>query len=259
VKYSKRQISHLIEAIFEGRITTGNLPEDLYFAIANELKANLYKGFGGSLDDFELGTKDYELLEELRTNIYMFSGAKTYQQVAEMSAAIADTGTFSEFKKSAIETFDRYNIDWARAEYNTCVGQAQIARQWNEIEANKDTFPYLRYSAVMDANTSEICAPLNDVTLPVDDPLWNSYSPLNHFNCRCTLEQVDKYEDVKLTDKDKVKEIEKELNDTVQTEFKMNPGKDGYIFSPDHAYFEVAPKDRGYAANNFDLPIPNED
>jgi hypothetical protein len=36
----------------------------------------------------------------------------------------------------------------------------------------------------------------------------------------------------------------------------MNPGKDGYIFSPDHPYFDVAPKDREFAKENFGLPIP---
>jgi SPP1 gp7 family putative phage head morphogenesis protein len=257
IKYTERQINNLLEAVYEGRITTGELPEDLYFAIAEYLKDGLYKGFGGELTEF--GGKNLELLEDLRENIYMFSGAKTYQQVREMTELIANNETFSEFKKDALEVYDKYNVDWLRTEYNTAIGQATQARQWSDIESDKDVFPYLRYSAVMDENTSDICAPLNGVTLPVDDPLWDEYSPLNHFNCRCVLEQIDKYSDAKTTGSHRVAEIKKELDETVQPEFKMNAGKDGYIFSPEHPYFEVAKGDKGFAKQNFDLPIPKDD
>jgi hypothetical protein len=42
--------------------------------------------------------------------------------------------------------------------------------------------------------------------------------------------------------------------------FKMNPGKDGYVFSPDHPYFTALPKaDVKLAQNNFNLKIPGKD
>ena len=130
------------------------------------------------------------------------------------------------------------------------------ARQWNDIEKDKTNFPYLRYSAIIDGRTSDICEPLNGVTLPVDDPLWDEYTPLNHFNCRCILEQVDQFEDVKLTPKSEVDAIKEGLDENVNDLFKMNAGKDGYVFSDAHPYFDVAPKDRELAQRNFDLPIP---
>lgn len=264
IKYSKKQIDLLMEAVYEGRITTGNLPEGLYFAIAENLKSGLYEGFGGALTDFGIGTKDFALLSELRENIYMFSGAKTYQQVREMedaakelSGLITETKSFSDFKNEALKIYEKYNEDWLQSEYNTAKGQARNASQWNTIENEKDVFPNLRYSAVIDERTSEICEPLDGIILPVDDPLWDKYSPLNHFNCRCFLEQMGKYDDYELTDKSTI-DVET-LNDTVQDEFKMNPGKDGYVFSDKHPYFEVAPKDKDLAENNFNLPIPKED
>lgn len=257
IKYTERQISNLIEAVSEGRITTGELPEDLYFAIADYLKEALYKGFGGTIEEF--GGRNLELLEELRTNIYMFSGAKTYQQIRQMTEQLATSESFAEFKKQALATYEQYNVDWLKTEYQTAIGQATQARQWGDIESDKETFPYLQYSAVIDANTSDICEPLNGVTLPVDDPLWDEYSPLNHFNCRCTLLQIDKYSDAKITGAAKVKEIKSGLDETVQDAFKMNAGKDGYIFSPEHPYFEVAKGDRELAKNNFNLPIPDND
>lgn len=260
MKFTDKQIELLIEGVFTGRFNPSyELPEDLYFAIANYLKKGLYEGFGGVLTDFDFESKDYELLSTLRENVYMFSGAKTYQQVREMSGFVADSKNFKEFRDKCLQTYEQYNVNWAEAEYNTSIGQAQQANQWVQIEENKDQFPYLRYVAVMDANTSTICAPLNGIVRPVDDPLWSRYSPLNHFNCRCVLERLSKYDDAKISPDKRVQRLTKELDETVQPEFKMNPGKSGYVFSPKHPYFDVAGKDKDFAKRNFDLPIPDKD
>ena len=260
MNYTDRQIELLIEGVFSGRFNPSyELPEDLYFAIADYLKKGLYKGFGATLADVDFDSPDYALLSELRNNVYMFSGAKTYQQIREMSELLTEYKTFSDFAKQAREIYQQYNENWLQSEYNTSIGQAQQAQQWLQFEQGKEQFPYLRYIAVMDSNTSEICRPLNGVTLPVGHALWDKYSPLNHFNCRCVLEKLSKYDDVEPTKEGAVKKVEKELNETVQPEFKMNPGKDGYIFSDKHPYFTVAKKDKGFARDNFGLPIPEKD
>ena len=256
MKYTDKQIDDLYNDIYNGIVTQENLPEDLYLAIGDRLKSGLYEGYGASLKDLTLGTPDYELLKELRQNIYMFSGAKTYQQVREMADLVADSKTFTDFKQKVTPIYKQYNDDWLKAEYDTAIGQAQQARQWNDIQRDKDLYPYLRYNAVLDSKTSDICRPLDGVTLKVDDKFWDNYTPLNHFRCRCTLDKLDKYEDVETTPKSKVKDLEKELGDTVDDVFKMNAGKDKYVFSDEHPYFKVEPKDKGLAQKNFNLPIP---
>lgn len=257
MSYTDKQIKLLLEAVYAGRITQYELPEDLYFAIANYFKKALYEGFGGTLEDFD--GKDLELLTELRTNTYMFSAAKTFQQVGHFESLVADSKTFKEFFEEAKKVYAQYNEDWAKAEYNTAIGQAQQAAQWNQFEQDKEQFPYLRYVAVMDPNTSTICRPLNGIVAPVNSSIWNKYSPLNHFNCRCVLEKLSKYDDVKPSSATRITKVTKELDETVQPEFKMNPGKDGYIFSPAHPYFDVIKKDKPFAKRNFDLPIPEKD
>jgi SPP1 gp7 family putative phage head morphogenesis protein len=257
MNYTDKQIEDLSKRIYEGSIDPStDLPEDLYMAIGKHLEKALYKGYGGAIDDFAFGGTDQVLLDTLRNNIYMFSGAKIYQQCREMADLAAKAKNFKEFRDEARKVYDQYNVNWLKSEYNTAIGQADQAAQWNDIEADKELFPFLRYVAVMDKNTSEICRPLDNVTLPVDHPLWNKYTPLNHFNCRCILEKIDKYEKVKQTTETKLKSITKELDENVDPVFKMNPGKDGYIFSPEHPYFQVAAKDKAFAQRNFDLPIP---
>jgi SPP1 gp7 family putative phage head morphogenesis protein len=50
----------------------------------------------------------------------------------------------------------------------------------------------LEYSAILDNVTTEICQELDGDTYAVDDPLWATYTPPNHFNCRSLLIPVTK-------------------------------------------------------------------
>lgn len=259
----------VISEIYSGKNTVEKLNKDLYLTTADELKNAVYKGYQGTLSDFIFDSPDYETLKALRENIYMFSAAKTFQQTNEMSdALVGEDGkilSFSEFKEAAGEIFDTYNKDWLEAEYNTSIASARSAAKWNDIEKNKSTRPYLRYSAVDEA-ACEICAPLDDITLPIDDPFWDDNAVPQHFNCECVIEQLDEddLEEVGgLSDEDEVKEAVNKSSETKNPLFDFNPGKDKVVFQDTgknkHPYFEVPEKYRELAANNFNLPIPEED
>lgn len=273
MEFTKKEIEALIRGIYEGSITEYNLPRDLYLAISDYLKIGVYQGFGETMTNLSeqvaKGTGkvgDLELLTQLRTNIYMFSGAKVFQQVKEMTLAsrlITEEGVikpFADFKKEALAVYEQYNVDWLKTEYNTSIGQAQEAIKWQSFEEQKDILPYLKYSAVIDSRTSEICRPLDGIVAPVGDPIWKKIAPLNHFNCRCLLLQLDS-EEGKATQTPKGLKLAKveQTESQMQDVFKMNAGQDGYIFKKDHPYFDVQPKDKEFAKRNFDLPIPKKD
>ena len=247
--YSKEQISDLVDGIYDGSISEYNIPESLYFAIADELKEGLYKGFGGSPSDFS-GT-DYALLEELRTNIYMFSAAKSYTQLKDMSGLLAETNTFAEFKKECLHKYEIYNVDYLKSEYNTAQASGDMAIKWDDISRNKDILPMLQYQTAS-SDVCPICKPLDKVTLPESDPFWETRYPPNHFNCMCIVTQHEE-------DEFEVTKNPPDVLPLMQDEFKINVGIDKYVFSPEHPYFQVEPKDKEYAMNNFDLPIPKTD
>lgn len=45
----------------------------------------------------------------------------------------------------------------------------------------------LEYSAILDDRTTEICSQLNGQTYGIDDAVWSTFRPPNHFNCRSLL------------------------------------------------------------------------
>lgn len=253
MKYSDKQIKKYLDGIFDGTINQYNLPEDLYYAISEYLLKGLYMGIGETLETITESSRP--LLVSLSENIYMFGAAKTYQQTIAISELlISEEGmpSRSEFNKLGREMFDTWNNSWGATEYNTALGQAQMVSQWKEIEATKDVLPNLRYSAVVDQNTSEICNELDGLVASVDDEVWDRFSPLNHFNCRCLLLQEDESVTTS-TDIDKRIDF---VSDIQNPTFAHNPYKTGAIFPKEHPYFDVIQSDKEYAKQNFNLPIP---
>lgn len=253
MNFTDSEIEDLLKGIFEGDITKENLPVDLYESIAKFLEGGLYKGFGGSVTEFN--GKDLDLLEDLRTNIYMFSAAKTYEEVREIQDKIYDDNDtirpFKDFFDDAKKTYDQYNVNYAQTEYNTAIASGQMAVRWNQIEADKDILPLLKMTVVEDAQTTEICEPLDGITLPINDPFWDEFYPPNHWNCRSTVLQLDEGE---ISSKKEVEKASEHADEDMQDVFKMNVGKDGYVFSPEHPYFLNSPPELG--RENFGLPLP---
>jgi SPP1 gp7 family putative phage head morphogenesis protein len=232
MKYTEKQINNLLEGIYAGDIDVDSLPIDLYNAISKYLVSGL-----GKIE----GKISKSILAELTSNLEIFSGCKVYHSVREMSLLKDDETikTFSEFKAEAERTFDQYYKQWAQAEYNTTIGQAQMVERWEQIENQKERLPFLKYSAVIDTQTSEICLPLDGICLPVNDSFWDSNTPLNHFNCRCTLEQLDEFDAV-VTEQSKVDEANKEMDGKREDLFNSNPYKDRAIFNETHPYFDIS-------------------
>ena len=250
MNFTDNQIKDLIKGIEDGSIDEWNLPKNYYKALVEYLSKGVLEGFSATIEDL----KDNVLLQELTTNVHMFGAAKTYQEVQAMNALLVDEEgvirSSREFNKVARELYDNWNDNWGRTEYNTAVGQSQMASKWSEIEKQKDIMGSLLYSAIVDATTSDICLPLDGMVAKVDDPIWDKVSPLNHFNCRCVLLQVN--DEDTMNNSERLDQVEPLMNPI----FINNPGKTGEIFTKDHPYFEVDKEAKDYAKRNFDLPLP---
>jgi SPP1 gp7 family putative phage head morphogenesis protein len=251
--FGESEIEHYILSIFQGIITKNNLSVDYHYRIAAYLEKAIIDGFNDiSAADFT--PKRWEILQGLRKSIYVFSAAKQYSQVREMSAFI-DAGvgsTFKEFRQLADKVFETYNKTYLKVEYTTAVGQAEMARQWAQIQDQKKVLTKLTYHTQQDARVRDEHAVLNGITRPVDDKFWDSYMPKNAWRCRCFVTQET--EEVPETDLSK-REIPEFGDKEFPKVFRMNPGKDMLVFNPKfHPYFRVAKGDADFRANNFGLP-----
>lgn len=260
IKYTDEQIQQLIDGIFNRVINVHQLPKGLYKTTADVLKDGLYDGFNGQLSDFEYGTPDYKLLNELRDNIYMFSGAKTFQQVKHISSLLYTSKLdYKVFKEEAMKVYKNYNEAYLESEFVTAVTSGTTAKIYNDAIDSDGLFTKFRYVAIMDQHTSEICKRLNGIVLPVNDPFWRTNTPPNHFNCRCQIEKIDKYEGALNTRGSKVRSANDYAQENRQPQFNMNAATDKVVFKKNHPYFSVPKQYKDLAKRNFNLPIPNKD
>lgn len=254
--FTDADFNSLSNGVWIGAITKYNLPVENYFKTANHLNKGVFKGFGKDILEAEFGSPDYLMLRDLTENIYVFSGAKTYQTVRQMTDLLKDEKlkvNFYAFKEEAKKVFHDFNDAYLQAEYQTSIASSRMAAEWQRIEETRDVLPLLQYQTVGDGRVRPTHAQLDNIIKPATDVFWDTYYPPNGWRCRCTAVQLNEGE---ITDISKIPNID----DDVPPLFKMNSGKDRIIFKETgkdrHPYFDVARGDKAYAQNNFDLPIP---
>jgi SPP1 gp7 family putative phage head morphogenesis protein len=248
--FSLEFISNYLLGIYHRIFTKEKLSLEYHAVMGNELEAGVNDGYGGK--EFSPLSLEQSTHRSLKENVWIFSAAKQYQQVRHMSSLISESSNFTDFKKEAMKVWDEFNKNYLKTEYNTAVGQSQMARDWVRSYEQRETLPMMTYHTQRDSHVRDEHAILDGITLPVTDKFWNTYMPKNGWNCRCFTTQNDNEKtDLKSRDLS-------ELNDEKKFPpvFRMNPGKDGIVFSHIHPYFKVARGDKELKDNNFNLPIP---
>ena len=213
------------------------------------------EGFSNN-EYLDLGSlPDPKFIEALTDNAFRFSGAKTFQQVREMSDFLLDsdgkTASFSSFKKKASDTFGEYNKNYLRAEYNHAQSGGQMASKWESIIEDAEDFPYLQYLTAGDGRVRPEHKDLDEVIRPVTDAtFWGKFYPPNGWNCRCDVIRLSEVPDG-------VTPLENKKLPVLKDEFDFNVGVHREIFSPEHPYFIVDSQYKGLAKDNFNLPTPD--
>lgn len=243
-------IDSIIQKLKSGELKPGDVDPKLYNLTAEELWAGVQKGIGVKLESATLIEAD--MLKALRSNVYVFSGFKTYQFLKAASELLVDGDgkikPFSTFRDDVLDLNNTYNIEYLRTEYNYAIASSRMAGKWQQFVNNKGVLPLLQYETVGDARVRAAHASLDGIIKPVDDEFWNQYLPPNAWNCRCTVRQLAE---------GTVTETKPENLPQLADQFKMNSGKSKVIFPANHPYFKVDPADQKNADNNFGLKIPD--
>jgi len=258
LSFEESDFNGVVNDVWNGSITKYSLPVSIYLKTAETLNKGVYKGFGKNILSVEWGKPDYLMLKDLTDNIYMFSGAKTYQQIRSLTDLLKRPdvkSNFYKFKDLASELLTDYNVNYLKAEYKTAIGSSRMAAEWVRIQSNKDLLPFLQYKTAGDGRVRPEHAALDGIIRRIEDPFWNTLYPPNGWNCRCLAIQLESGAESNLSERG-------DLYQNVPNEFKMNSGKDRIIFKEDgegkHPYFVIPKEDKKFAKKNFNLPIPND-
>lgn len=181
-----------------------------------------------NLDDliiFDWNLQNTAAVAAFLREAFVMAGVQTdelrNQLFEEAKQVFASGGTYRDWADTfSLHGFDPVNPYQLRTNYDTAANAAYAAGQWEQIEENKDLFPYLRYVTMEDDKVRDEHAALNGLVYPVDDPFWNTYIPPNDWNCRCAVEQLMESE---LPEQPQPKLAESPLD--INPQFQNNPGK----------------------------------
>jgi len=189
-----------------------------------------------------------ETVSKLREDVFVFSACKTHIQLKEVSTRLLDENgkiqSWQNFSRQVMATHKEYNENYLQAEYIFATSSAEMAGRWSQFD-QEGTRYNLQYRTAQDNRVRESHRAMAGITLPADDPFWDSYFPPNGWRCRCTTVQVSKG---KYPESDSGDSIKKAEVATTQIDskgrnrgemFRFNPGKQQVIFPPNHPYYKV--------------------
>lgn len=209
---------------------------DLVALTASQLTAGLDEGFSGAIER----EADSVLISSLKSNVYVFSGAKTHQELRQLTDLLYEgdeVRSLPDFLSQVKLVSKAYNEVYLKSEYNHAIASGQMTRKWQEL--TKDIEKYdLMYDAVNDERTRAEHARYDGVIRPADDPFWARYYPPNGWGCRCSVRRVrkGKKESQPMPDNADGRDL--------APMFRNNTARSGVAFPPKHPYFEQSMADR---------------
>lgn len=227
-------ITRIAKALHGGKLKPEDLDKELLQKTFSELKSGARSGYGAKKWD-KLYKESDLLVTEIQNNLYLFSAAKSYQQLVEYNELLVDEDgkirPWNDFRRKVLAIHKTYNQNYLQAEYQTAKRSAQAAKQWKKFEADADIFPNLEYKTIGDARVRDEHNKLEGIIKPLNDSFWNRHYPPNGFRCRCSVQQ---------TAKPVTKGIPKV---TIDKGFENNVGKTGKVFDDKgHPYFTMPKK-----------------
>jgi SPP1 gp7 family putative phage head morphogenesis protein len=223
-------IESILKGIHNGEFGSGHIHKKLFNRTLKLFKESL-KSYGEDQWTVDYATPDYNTITALKNNLSAFSAAKTYSQIKAMNELLLDENgnmrSYQDFRDLALQVHKDYNRNWLNTEYNTAIGNAQMAARWNDIQANESATHITVYTAG-DERVRDEHVGYDGFTRPKSDPVWRSFWPPFDWACRCyAIEGIDLDSS----------EIDPGM-DKIPPLFRNNPGTSGVIFKSQHPYFQ---------------------
>lgn len=107
--------------------------------------------------------------------------------------------------------------------YRTNMQGAYMAGRRLQQEEDAEERPYLQYIAVADASTRPEHLAMNGKIFPIDDPIWDTWTPPCGYNCRCRTRALTEGQAEKRGGVSRAPQAEPDPG------FRFNPAKEDWV------------------------------
>lgn len=226
----EKEALRLAKLLHERGKKTGVIDQELLKQTAKALLEAVTKGY--DLVTEELTEADKALMKSFSENVYLFSSAKTYEEMKQASKLLFDADgnirSFNDFKADFFELHKTFNVHHLAAEYNHAVASAQMGANWKRLDLDGDG----KYATAGDDRVRDAHKVLDGIIAPWKSDFWKTHYPPNDWGCRC--DAFDAPAGSTRTD------LTGLSLPTIKPMFRNNPGIDGEIFPEQHPYFDLS-------------------
>ena len=145
---------------------------------AQELYAGYRQQFCGATDHVLLSEepKYSELADCMRANAARFAAYKAHYVEQQIRSIMQDDRLPEAQRQQMADAAMRTFHHWGDAETNYATQSAQMAKKWQDFEADGDSY-LLQYRTANDEKVRGEHQKLHGITLPVHDDFWKEYYP----------------------------------------------------------------------------------
>lgn len=117
--------------------------------------------------------------------------ATTALDVVDAAVELLPGQTFAEMAREVAAEVDASLAEPPRRVATDAHAVAFGEFNGGRVEGFRDESVRLRFAAIIDDRTSDLCRDCDGTVLPADDPWWRSHTPPLHPNCRSVVDPVD--------------------------------------------------------------------
>ncbi|MFN8238621.1 MAG: phage minor head protein [Chitinophagales bacterium] len=226
----------LAKQSYEGKLNPEDLNEDLVRNTYQELNKGAASGYGKGWSTLSKNIPDKTALE-IQKNLYRFSAAKSYVQAVDINNALVKDGkiqNYRDFEAEVLKLNNQYNLVYLQREYKSAIQGANMAKFWNQSQANK-VYSNYKYKTQGDDRVRDEHDAVNNTIAPKNSPWWATWWPPNGYGpCRCYVEE---------TNEEPTQTLPSAVPNTPK-EFQFNVGISGQVFKENgkvqYPYFAIA-------------------
>lgn len=224
-------LDDFLRKVHSQALSATDVHEPLWREYFTRLRQFAEAGYAQKFSDAR-SISEFEIFRKVERNLAGFAAHKQHALLEELRGLLIDPNTgqkrnFQDFQAEAANILKLHNDTWLRVEATHATIAAQQIEAWQEIQARKALYPYLRYETAGDDRVRPKHKLLDGAVHHVDSEFWDVNFPPNGWRCRCKVVQVDK------------PGLDTQVNFTPDKGFRHNVGKTGQVVGTDHPYFDV--------------------
>jgi len=243
------ELKRVAKLIYEGNLEQGQIDPGMVKKIAKQLFKTFSDGYGKDFDREGLSAEERTFVEQVKKNIYTFSGFKNHAELKEANGLLLDGKggykDFNSFFQDIKQIDETYNELYAQAEHGNAIASGQSAATWHSYQRNG--ISVITFITAGDNRVRSEHAAYDGLTLNINDPFWDTHMTPLGWGCRCDTQPGDEEDVIPIDDfVDRQRQSgvlgKNENLPSIPRLFQTNVGKTGDVFSKDHPYFDVDKK-----------------